>query len=129
MFIDATSDALEAVACRDAEATNRSGASAVWCRTFYRRCYTLRVPTTRPRYNVTDTGDVREMLDLAQRRWPDVRDRKLLLLRLAEAGRDAIACEVEERERTRGRELQRAALARASDLVDADALLSDAAWR
>lgn len=87
------------------------------------------MPTTRPRYNVTDTGDVREMLDLAQRRWPDVHDRKLLLLRLAALGRDTIAADVADTDRRRGRELQRAALGRATDLVDADALLADAAWR
>lgn len=92
------------------------------------RCYTCRVPTTRPRYNVTDTGAVREMLDLAQRRWPDVPDRKQLLLRLAAIGREAIARDVGARERKQTRELQLAALARAEELVDAEALLTDAAW-
>jgi len=48
------------------------------------------MPTTKPRYTVTDTGEVSQLLDEAQRRWPDVRDRKELLLRLAAAGRDAI---------------------------------------
>jgi len=55
------------------------------------------MPTTRPRYTLTDTGVLREQLDAAQRRWPDVRDRKELLLRLADAGRKAIAHEAEER--------------------------------
>lgn len=55
------------------------------------------MPTTRPRYTLTDTGALREQLDAAQRRWPDVRDRKELLLRLADAGRKAIAQEAEER--------------------------------
>lgn len=55
------------------------------------------MPTTRPRYTLTDTGTLREQLDAAQRRWPDVRDRKELLLRLADAGRKAIAQEAEER--------------------------------
>lgn len=77
---------------------------------------------------MTDTGDVREMLDLAQRRWPEVRDRKQLLLRLAALGREAIAHEAAERERKQTRELQLAALARAEELVDAEALLTDAAW-
>jgi hypothetical protein len=54
------------------------------------RCYTPIVPTTKPRYTVTDSGAVSELLDEAQRRWPEVRDRKELLLRLATAGRDAI---------------------------------------
>ncbi len=30
------------------------------------------MPTTRPRYTVTDTGGVREMLDLAHRRYPAI---------------------------------------------------------
>jgi len=55
------------------------------------------MPTTRPRYTLTDTGALREQLDEAQRRWPRVRDRKELLLRLADAGRKAIASEGEER--------------------------------
>jgi hypothetical protein len=57
------------------------------------------MPTTRPRYTLTDTGALRQQLDEAQRRWPKVRDRKELLLRLAEAGRKAIAHEAEERRR------------------------------
>jgi hypothetical protein len=55
------------------------------------------MPTTRPRYTLTDTGLLREQLDDAQRRWPEVRNRKELLLRLAEAGRRAIADEAEQR--------------------------------
>jgi hypothetical protein len=88
-----------------------------------------RVPTTHPRYTVTDTGDVREMLDLAERRWPDVADRRALLLRLAAAGRAAIAPEVDAGERERRRRRQRDALGRAGELVDTDALLADVAWR
>jgi hypothetical protein len=55
------------------------------------------VPTAKPRYTVTDTGDLSQQLDDAQRRWPDTRNRKDLLLRLAAAGRDAIAREADER--------------------------------
>ncbi len=55
------------------------------------------MPTTKPRYTVTDTGELSEQLDEAQRRWPEVRDRKELLLRLAAAGRDAIEHEAEKR--------------------------------
>jgi hypothetical protein len=55
------------------------------------------MPTTKPRYTITDTGVVSEQLDAAQRRWPDVRDRKELLLRLATAGRAAIAREIDQR--------------------------------
>jgi len=87
------------------------------------------MPTTQPRYTVTDTGEMRKMLDLAQRRWPEVTDRRQLLLRLAETGRDAIAADADAGERARLRERQEDALGRASALVDVDALLGDAAWR
>jgi hypothetical protein len=55
------------------------------------------MPTTRPRYTLTDTGTLREQLDEAQRRWPEVRDRKELLLRLTTAGQKAIEREAQER--------------------------------
>jgi hypothetical protein len=84
------------------------------------------VPTTRPRYTVTDTGAVREMLDVAEQRWPGV-ERKDLLLRLTQAGRDAVTREL--RESDQRRERQRAAMRELADLVDADTLVSDAAWR
>ena len=69
------------------------------------------------------------MLDLAQRRWPEVHDRRQLLLRLAAAGHQAIASDVGEAERELRGQRQREALSRASALVDADVLLSDEAWR
>jgi hypothetical protein len=84
------------------------------------------VPTTRPRYTITDTGDVEEMLDLAQTLWPGV-ERKELLLRLTRAGREAVAREL--REGDQRRERQRAAIRTITELVDVDALLSDDAWR
>jgi hypothetical protein len=87
------------------------------------------MPTTRPRYTITDTGDMAAMLDVAQRRWPDVEERKELLVRLAAAGRDAIAPEVESRGREQRRQRQLDALARSAALVDVDALMADAAWR
>jgi hypothetical protein len=55
------------------------------------------MPTTKPRYTFTDSGDVSRLLDDAQRRWPEVADRKALLLRLAAAGREAIEQEAAER--------------------------------
>jgi hypothetical protein len=55
------------------------------------------MPTKKPRYAVTDTGEVTEMLDAAQRRWPSVGDRKGLLLLLATTGRKAIEREGSER--------------------------------
>lgn len=87
------------------------------------------MPTTHPRYTVTDTGDVRAMLDLARRRWPEVTDRRQLLLRLAAAGRDAIAGDAAVADLQARRERQQAALRRAPDLLDADELLADGAWR
>jgi hypothetical protein len=69
------------------------------------------------------------MLDVAHRRWPDVEDRKELLVRLAAAGRDAIAPEVDEGAREQRRKRQLEALSRSAELVDVDALLADAAWQ
>jgi hypothetical protein len=34
------------------------------------------VPTTKPRYTLTDTGDLALLLDAAERRWPEVNGRK-----------------------------------------------------
>jgi hypothetical protein len=55
------------------------------------------MPTTKPRYTVTDTGELSDLLDAAHVRWPEVSDRKELLLRLAAAGADAIAARAAER--------------------------------
>ena len=90
-------------------------------------CYTGGVPTTRPRYTVTDTGEVAEMLDLAQRAWPEIVNRKELLLRLATEGRDAARARLDGADDERRRAAQRAALARAPELIDVELLLSDAA--
>jgi hypothetical protein len=57
------------------------------------------MPTTKPRYTITDTGTVSDQLDEAQRRWPEVRDRKELLLRLAAAGKATITRELDQRRR------------------------------
>jgi len=57
------------------------------------------MPTTKPRYTVTDTGELSEQLDRAQRRWPEIRDRKELLLKLAAAGEKAIELEAGDRAR------------------------------
>jgi hypothetical protein len=86
------------------------------------------VPTTRPRYTFTDTGHVRDLLDAAQGRWPDVSDRKALLLKLAEEGHGAMESR-EQRVAADGRRaLAQAALDRIPSLVDSDLLLSDRAW-
>lgn len=57
------------------------------------------MPTKKKRYTVTDTGELSDQLDQAQRRWPEIRDRKELLLRLTAAGRDAIDEEATDRAR------------------------------
>lgn len=87
------------------------------------------MPTTRPRYTVTDTAEVKEMLDVAQRAWPEVTDRKQLLLRLAAAGHDAIRAGLDGRDEAQRRARQREAMSRAAELMDVDVLLADAAWR
>jgi hypothetical protein len=78
---------------------------------------------------VTDTGATAEMLDRAQQAWPEVADRKELLLRLAALGRDAIEARDVDADARRRRAGQREALARGSSHVDADVLLGDEAWR
>ena len=85
------------------------------------------MPTTRPRYTVTDTGQTAELLDLAQRAWPEIADRRQLLLRLTKAGGEALEAKLAEREQRRER--QRLGLGRAAQLVDVDELLADRAWR
>jgi hypothetical protein len=84
------------------------------------------VPTTRPRYTVADTGRIQETLDVAERRWPGV-DRKDLLLRLTVVGRETV--ERDLRESVERRDEQRRAMDEVASLVDVDVLLSDAAWR
>jgi hypothetical protein len=89
------------------------------------------VPTTRPRYTITDAGAVRGLLDDAQRRWPEIRDRKELLLRLALTGHESLRLDELEADAEAGRrrERQRAALAALQRNVDWDAIRNDQAWR
>ena len=87
------------------------------------------MPTTRPRYAITDTGKMARMLDDAQQRWPEVHDRRELLIRLAATGHDAIAAQTAAEDRAARHARQREALERARSLVDVDELLADAAWR
>jgi hypothetical protein len=87
------------------------------------------MPTTHPRYTVTDTGTTREMLDLAESRWPEVGDRRQLLLRLAALGAQHVAEELADTSASVRRERQHMALRRGKELVDVELLLSDAAWR
>lgn len=72
-------------------------------------CYTCGVPTTRPRLTITETDDLAAALDAAAARWPDVRSRRELLLRLVAQGRGVI-----ERERDDAAERRRDAIRRTS---------------
>jgi hypothetical protein len=87
------------------------------------------VPTTRPRYTFTDTGDLEHLLNAAQRRWPEVTDRKALMLRLAQAGGSALGLDGSNAALRERRTRARAALARLPSLVDTEVLLGDEAWR
>jgi hypothetical protein len=55
------------------------------------------MPTTKPRYTLTDTGELSDLLDAAQQRWPEITDRKTLLLRLAAVGGESISGAAAER--------------------------------
>ena len=56
------------------------------------------MPTTRPRHVVTETDRVAEALDEAARRWPEDRNsRARLLLRLVEAGHQALLDQASKR--------------------------------
>lgn len=92
------------------------------------RCYTGWMPTTRPRYTITDTGSISALLDDAQRRWPGIRNRKELLLRLAQAGHDSLHLDRAEAEESDRRERQRAALTNLQRTVDWAAIRDDQAW-
>ncbi len=87
------------------------------------------MPTTQPRYTFTDTGHLRELLDCAQRQWPDVEDRKQLLLRLAETGHELLAEMESASEAARKQERRRDALLGLQRTVDWDAIADDQAWR
>jgi len=67
------------------------------------------VPTTRPRLTITETDDVAAALDAAAARWPEVRSRRELLLRLVEQGREVI-----DRDRDGAIENRREAIRRTS---------------
>jgi hypothetical protein len=78
---------------------------------------------------LTDTGHLAELLDAAARRWPDVVDRKQLLVRLAEEGHHALAnAELELVARDQRARIAQA-LERIPTLIDRDLLLADDAWK
>lgn len=69
------------------------------------------------------------MLDLARRAWPDIAERKELLLLLAGEGRDAVKQRLDEADGADRRAAQRDALERAGTMLDIEALLGDSAWQ
>lgn len=87
------------------------------------------MPTTRPRYTLTDTGSLRDLLDDAQRRWPEIESRKELLLALAQTGHESLRLAELDEESNRRRERQEASLAGLQRTVDWDAIRDDQAWR
>ena len=87
------------------------------------------MPTTQPRYTLTDTGALRSLLDDAQRHWPEIHGRKELLLRLAHAGHDSLRLSELAAEATRRHERQGDALSRLRDAVEWSAISDDQAWR
>ncbi len=61
------------------------------------------MPTTKPRYTLTETDELAAALNSAARRWPeDAQSRSRLLLRLVQAGQRAIG-EEQQRETERRR--------------------------
>jgi hypothetical protein len=54
------------------------------------------MPTTRPRHTITETDEVARALDDAAERWPGIRARGRLLLRLVERGHEAIEAELRD---------------------------------
>lgn len=55
------------------------------------------MPTTKPRYAITETPAVSRALEAARRKWPEDRDRpSRLLLHLVSEGERAIAPELDE---------------------------------
>lgn len=52
------------------------------------------MPTTRPRYQVTETAEIQHALDLAAQRWPGV-PRSRLLVRLVQAGSQSLMAQAE----------------------------------
>ena len=93
------------------------------------RCYTPGVPTTHPRYTVTDTGELRAMLDVAAKRWPEVKDRRKLLLKLTATGAERLSEEPEPEAVHDAQQRQIKALQDSLKYIDVDVLVSREAWR
>jgi hypothetical protein len=70
------------------------------------------MPTTRPRLTITESDELAAALDAAAARWPDVRSRRELLLRLVEQGRAVL-----DRERDDDGARRREAIQRTSGVL------------
>lgn len=55
------------------------------------------MPTTLPRYQVTETPELARALEVAARRWPEITSRAALIAALAEEGARTIQGDEEER--------------------------------
>ena len=78
------------------------------------------MPTTRPRYQVTETETVSHALDVASREWPD-EPRSKLLLRLVAVGSEALEASQSEKRLARLLAIE-ATRGKYSDAFDADYL-------
>jgi hypothetical protein len=67
------------------------------------------MPTTRPRLTITETDELADTLDAAATRWPEIRSRRELLLRLVAQGREIL-----DRERAEATTRRREAVRRTS---------------
>ena len=76
------------------------------------RWYTYSMPTTRPRFQVTETPEVERALKVAEAAWPDV-PRAERVLRLLQAGADAL-----ERSRVEERARRLAAIEASAGILD-----------
>lgn len=82
------------------------GAQSVSHRAYW--CYTLGMPTTRPRHVITESDAVAQALDDAAARWPDDRaNRSKLLLHLIEEGHQAVVAQREGAAQERRRAVER----------------------
>jgi hypothetical protein len=80
---------------------------------YFTQWYTCVVPTVKPRYQITETTAVGRALEVAARRWPG-EPRSKLLVRLVQAGGDAL-----EREDSEAARLRRDAIRVTSGKYDA----------
>jgi hypothetical protein len=84
------------------------------------------VPTKRARHMITETDDVAAALDALRRRGAKI-DLPALVIRGAESELNAMDNKLTDT--TDRHERQRAAMARAAQLVDVEQLLGDTAWQ